>query len=127
VAVDEQGVVPVDLADLANRRVQLGVVLRQVAGEVRRLVREQTPAVLAEIQCVEMPAALDVEVGQVRLEEVVHEAVHVEDRAAGWGVGGAMHQGGDHLALIVRVERDHVPFVRVTQDVNRHVIDVTRE
>jgi hypothetical protein len=81
VARHEQLVVAVVLADDPGRFVQLRVVVGEAAGEVRGLVGEQAAAVLAQVQRVEVPAALDEEVGEMGLEEVVHESVHVEHGA----------------------------------------------
>jgi hypothetical protein len=80
VAGDEHLVVSVDLADDPGRLVEFRVVIGEAAAEVRRLVLEQAAAVFAQVECVEVPAAVDEEIGQMGLEEVVHEAVDVQHR-----------------------------------------------
>ena len=73
-------VVAVPLGDALVGQVDLGVVLRQVAGEVRGLVLEQRAAVLAQVEGVEVVAARDPELRGGGLEEVVAEPVQVQHR-----------------------------------------------
>ena len=65
---------------------------------------EQAPAVLAQVEGVEVDAPLDVVVGQVRLEEVVGVAVHVEDGATGRAWRGPADQRRDHRSLVVAAQ-----------------------
>ena len=81
VPADHDPVVAVRSRMTRDRRVELGVVLREVAAEVRRLVRKQRPAVLAQVERVEVVAERGEELGRRRLEEVVAEAVHVQHGA----------------------------------------------
>ena len=112
-------------ADDLGGGVQLGEVVAQVAAEVRGLVREQAAAVLAQVERVEVPAALGEEVGHVGLEEVVDEAVHVEHGAAGRAVGAPPHEGRDHRPLVVGAQLDRPPLVGGAQHVRFHDRDGT--
>ena len=117
VAVDEQAVVAVLLPDDPDRLVEFVVVLGEVAAEVRRLVRLQAAAVLAQVQGVEVDAPRHEEVGQVGLEEVVDEAVDVEHGGAGRALGPAGDERGDDRALVVVPEVDGAARVRRAENV----------
>jgi hypothetical protein len=106
--------------DDPGRLVELRVVLGQAAGEVGRLVRQEAAAVLPQVERVEVPAPLGEEVGQVGLEEVVVEAVHVEHRAPGRPVGATPDQRGDDRPLVVATEVDRVALIGLAQDVDLH-------
>jgi hypothetical protein len=76
---------PFLVADDPHRLVQFRVVVGEVGAEVRRLVRLDAAAVLAQVERVEVDAPRGEEVGQVGLEEVVDEAVDVQHGApVGW-------------------------------------------
>ncbi len=66
------------------------------------------------------------ELGQVGLEEVVDEPVHVEHRPAVRVVAAAAHQRGDDGALVVVPEVDRAALVGLAENVNLHVSDPTR-
>ena len=63
--------------------VELGVVVAEVGDVVGGLVRAQRAAVLAQVEGVEVVAALGPPVGVPGLEEVVGEAVEVQHRLGG--------------------------------------------
>jgi hypothetical protein len=104
VAVDEQAVVPVLVADDPHRLVQFRVVLGEVGAEVRRLVRLDAAAVLAQVERVEVDAPRGEEVGQVGLEEVVDEAVDVQHGGAGRLACAAGDERRTDRALVVVLE-----------------------
>jgi hypothetical protein len=108
--------VAVLLADDPGRLVQLREVLREAAAEVRGLVVEQAAAVLAQVERVEVPAALDEEFGQVGLEEIVDPSVYVQDGAPGRGVRAAADQRRHDRPLVVGAQVDGVSLVRRAQD-----------
>jgi len=91
--------------DDLQRPVKLVVVRGQVGHVVRGLPRLQGAAAFAQVQGVEHEAPGGEEVGQVRLEEVVGEAVDVQGGAArGFAVGGiAADEDRLDAALSVRV------------------------
>src|SRR5690606_10216768 len=68
--------------DDLQRPVELVVVEREVGDVVRGLTTPPGPPTLAQVECIERIAPLGEEVGELPLEEVVTEAVHVEDGAA---------------------------------------------
>jgi hypothetical protein len=100
---------------------ELDVVVREVGDVVGRLALAPRPAALAQVERVEGEPAVGEEVGHRGLEEVVAEAVHVEDGPARrLRLGpGASHERGEDLALPVRVVAQRVRelLVAVAQDV----------
>ena len=109
--------VPVALGDPLPRRVDLGVVVAQVGDVVGGLVGAQGAAVLAQVERVEVVAALGPPVGVPGLEEVVGEAVQVQHRLGGRPGRGPAHERRDDLALVVRRQRDGLGEVGLSQDV----------
>ena len=91
--------------------VELGVVLRQVLHEVGRLVLAQGAAVLAEVERVERVASRGPPLGVLTMEEVVGEAVHVQDGAAGTLASGLAHQGCHDRTLGVVRQVDGLDLV----------------
>ena len=83
VRADDHVVVPVTLDDPLPGSVEVGEVLVQVSDVVGGLVRADRPAVLAQVEGVEVVAAVGPPLGVRGLEEVVGEAVHVEHGPAG--------------------------------------------
>ena len=108
---------PVALGDPLVRLVQLDVVLGEVEAEVRRLVRQQRAAVLAEVEGVEVVAEPGPELGQVALEEVVAEAVHVQHGTLAAVRGGGVDERGDDAALAVVGELEHLRDEGLPEDV----------
>ena len=76
---------------MAERLVELGVVVREVGDEVRGLVRSQRTTVLAQVEGVEVVAPLHPVVGRRGLEEVVGEPVDVIARSS-----------PQHVTIVVR-------------------------
>ncbi len=116
VPVDQQPAMAVLLADDPHRLVQFLVVGGEVADEVRRVVRAQRAAVLAQVDRVEGEAGGHVVVGEVGLEPVVVVTVDVEDGLLRTGDQPA-HQRRRDLALLVRAQRQLRRLVGGTQDV----------
>ena len=80
VAVEQQPVDPLLGLQQADRRRHVVEVLVDRAREVRHLPVAQRPPVATKIERVEAQPVRLVELGEVRLEEVVDEAVHVQHR-----------------------------------------------
>jgi hypothetical protein len=78
-------------------------------------------AVLAQVERVEVDARAEEELGQVGLEEVVDEAVHIQHGGVGGPVGPARDERGRHHALVVVAERDGAARVRLAEDVGNHI------
>ena len=119
-AVEQQAVVAVVLADDAHRLVDLVVVLAQVDAVVRRVVRLQAASVFTQVDGVEVEATLGEEVGQMGLEEVVDEAVDVQHGRAGRLVAPATDERRRERAFGVAAEVDGVPFVRGAEQIRLH-------
>lgn len=68
--------------DDPQRRVELFVVHREVGGEVRRVVRLPRSPAFSQVDSIERVPAVDEEVGERLVEEVVGEPVDVEHCAA---------------------------------------------
>ena len=101
--------------------VELEVVLAQVRGVVAVLLGHPGPAALAQVQGIEGEAPGGEEVGQLGLEEVVREAVHVQHGSPHVLArpGDAPHQHRAHVALTVRVgaELEDRLLVALAEDV----------
>ena len=113
---DDLGV-PVALGDPLPGLVDLGVVVAQVGDVVGGLVRTQRAAVLAQVERVEVVAALGPPLGVPGLEEVVGEAVHVQHRLGRRAGGGTPHQRRDDRALVVGRQRDGLGEVGLAEHV----------
>ena len=82
---------------------------------------QQRPAVLAQIDGVEVLAPGEVEVGQLPLVEVVGEAVDVQHRTSRRAVGAAPYQRRDHRALPVVGQLQDQCLVGFAEDVGPRV------
>ena len=109
-------VVAVAVDDPAPGGVDVVEVLTDVGDEVGRLPLAQAPPVAAQVDRVEVVAAVDPPVGVLLVEEVVVEAVHVEHGLGGRLRGSPPHEGGDDRPLLVLVEVDGLRGVRRPQD-----------
>ena len=90
--------------DDVERALQLGVIARQVGGEVRSLALPPGPAALVQVEGVEREAAVDEVVGDLGVEEVVGEPVHQQHGVPDGGARARRaNQGGHQFALAVRV------------------------
>ena len=101
VGADHDVVVTVALGDPLEGGVEVGEVGAQVGDVVGRLVRPDRTTVLAQVDRVEVVAALGPPLGVVGLEEVVAEAVHVEDGATGGLRRTSYDEGRDDRSLLV--------------------------
>jgi len=102
---DDHGPAGMGAGDDRERPLKLFVVQGEVRHVVRGLARPSCPAAFAQVQTVERQAVPGKGIGQLGLEEIVGEAVHVEhgalrDLAGGWL---APHQHGGGRALSIRV------------------------
>jgi hypothetical protein len=122
----EQDLVTVLLPDDPYRLVDLREVVAEAADEVGRLVGAQRPAVLAQVQGVEVEAPLDVEVGQVLLEEVVDEAMDVQHRPPPALGPPAPYERGHDIALGVLSQRKLDRLVLGPEHIGRHVHETSR-
>ena len=123
--VDEQMPVAVLLADDADRLVQFGEVLADVAHEVRRLVRQDAASVLAQLERVEVEPAVEEELGDVGLEEVVDVTVDVEHGTTGRPGRWVADERRDHRALVVRAEVEGTAKVGAAEKIRLHDLDGT--
>ena len=85
--------------------VEFFIAQREVRDVVRGLAGAPRPARFAQVESVEGQTLRGEEVGECRLEEVVREAVHVQDGGARrlFRAGLAPHQHRGDRALSVRV------------------------
>jgi hypothetical protein len=97
--------------------VQLLVVRGEVGDVVGGLPRQQRPAVLAQVEGVEVVAALEPPRGVLDLEEVVGEPVHVQHGAAGGPGGTPGDQRRDDGPLLVVAEVDGLREPGLPEDV----------
>jgi len=119
VAEDDQVPVVLLCGDDVHRLVDLGGVLDEVPHEVGGLALAQGASVLAQVEGVEVPAALGEGGGEVGVEEVVDEAVQVEDGAmVPWAVGRA-DKGRLDGTFVVGAEMDRPCTPLVAEDVGR--------
>jgi hypothetical protein len=76
---EEYGQFGMSLGDDGERALKLIVAEREIRHVMRRLAPAPRPARLAQVEGVERQPPFGEEVGQCRLEEVIGEAVHVQD------------------------------------------------
>jgi hypothetical protein len=124
---DDHGQAGMGIGDDRQRPLELLVVQGEIRHVMRGLARPPGPAALAQVETVERQAVAGEGIGQLGLEEIVGEAVHVEHSAPrDLAVSRlAPHQHGGDRAFAVRVgaQVEFVAAVARAEDV-RLPVDV---
>ena len=118
VGAEHHVVVPVATGDPVPRRVELLEVVRDVLDVARGVVLAQGPAVLAQVEGVEVVAAVVPPLGVLGVEEVVAEPVHVQHRPTGRSAPARSRTRFASTAPSRRAEDDRLHGVRRAEDVD---------